>query len=70
MLVDNQPVDAFRRLAELARAERADIEIEATGGLTLENVAAYATAGADYVSIGALTHSVRAIDIGVDLTPA
>ena len=46
-----------------------DIEIEATGGITLENVRAYAEAGADYVSVGALTHSVRAADLAVEVRP-
>jgi nicotinate-nucleotide pyrophosphorylase (carboxylating) len=51
------------RARELTR----DIEIEATGGITLGNVRAYAEAGADYVSIGALTHSVVAADLGIEI---
>jgi len=39
----------------------------AFGGINLENVAAYARAGADVISVGALTHSVMALDIGLDL---
>ena len=46
---------------------RPGIEIEATGGITLENVRAYAEAGADFVSIGALTHSVRAADLAIEV---
>jgi len=42
--------------------------VEASGGITLENVAAYAAAGADLVSIGALTHSAPILDIGLDLS--
>lgn len=38
-------------------------ELEVSGGVTLENVAAYAAAGPDYISVGALTHSVSAADI-------
>ena len=41
--------------------------VEASGGVNLENVAAYARAGADVISVGALTHSVMALDIGLDL---
>ena len=41
--------------------------VEASGGVNLENVAAYARAGADVISVGALTHSVIALDIGLDL---
>jgi nicotinate-nucleotide pyrophosphorylase (carboxylating) len=51
----------------LARALAPNIEIEATGGITLANVRAYAEAGADFVSIGALTHSVRAADIALEV---
>ena len=45
------------------------IEIEATGGITLANVRQYAEAGVDFVSIGALTHSVVAADIGLEIAP-
>ena len=48
-------------------AAASGIEIEATGGITLANVRAYAEAGADYVSIGALTHSVTAADLGIEV---
>jgi nicotinate-nucleotide pyrophosphorylase (carboxylating) len=41
--------------------------IEASGGVSLENVAAYAAAGADLISVGALTHSAPILDIGLDL---
>jgi nicotinate-nucleotide pyrophosphorylase (carboxylating) len=42
-------------------------EVEVSGGVTLETVAAYADSGADFVSVGALTHSVVVFDIGLDL---
>ena len=68
LLVDNQAPDTLRRWAERARALRPGIEIEATGGITLENVRAYAEAGADFVSIGALTHSVQAADLALEVS--
>jgi nicotinate-nucleotide pyrophosphorylase (carboxylating) len=43
------------------------IEVEATGGITLSNVREYAEAGVDFISIGALTHSVAAADIGLEV---
>jgi nicotinate-nucleotide pyrophosphorylase (carboxylating) len=43
------------------------IEIEASGGITLENVREYAKAGADFISVGALTHSVIAADIAIEV---
>jgi nicotinate-nucleotide pyrophosphorylase (carboxylating) len=41
--------------------------VELSGGITLETVKAYAEAGADYVSSGAITHSARAVDINFRL---
>lgn len=67
LLVDNQSPETLRDWSGRARALSRDIEIEATGGITLENVRAYAEAGADFVSVGALTHSVRAGDLAVEV---
>ena len=67
LLVDNQSPETVRRWAELARELAPAIEIEATGGITLENVRAYAEAGADFISVGALTHSVKAADIAFEI---
>jgi nicotinate-nucleotide pyrophosphorylase (carboxylating) len=41
--------------------------VEVSGGVTLETVGAYAEAGADYVAVGALTHSAPALDVGLDV---
>jgi nicotinate-nucleotide pyrophosphorylase (carboxylating) len=67
LLVDNQTPETVRTWAARARGLREGIEIEATGGITLDNVRAYAEAGADFVSIGALTHSARAADLAVEV---
>jgi nicotinate-nucleotide pyrophosphorylase (carboxylating) len=67
LLVDNQLPDTVRDWGRRARALSPGIEIEATGGITLENVRDYAEAGADYISIGALTHSVRAADVALEV---
>ena len=42
-------------------------QLEASGGITLENARAYAESGVDYIAIGALTHSAPVFDIGLDL---
>lgn len=68
LLIDNQSPGTLRSWADKARERSPGIEIEATGGITLENVRAYAVAGADFVSIGALTHSARAADIAVEIS--
>jgi nicotinate-nucleotide pyrophosphorylase (carboxylating) len=67
LLVDNQSPETLRKWVGLARQRSPGIEIEATGGITLENARAYAEAGANFISIGALTHSVRAADIALEI---
>jgi len=41
--------------------------LESSGGLSLDNAAAYASTGVDYLAVGALTHSVQVLDIGLDM---
>jgi nicotinate-nucleotide pyrophosphorylase (carboxylating) len=67
LLVDNQSPGTVRTWSALARERSPGIEIEATGGILLNNVRAYAEAGADFISIGALTHSVQAADIALEI---
>lgn len=68
LLIDNQPAATARAWSERARELAPGIEIEATGGITLANVREYAEAGVDFISIGALTHSVVAADIGLEVS--
>ena len=56
---------AVRRVAQHTRR----VPLEASGGITLENVRAYAEAGVDYISVGALTHSPHAVDLGMRIVP-
>jgi len=67
ILVDNQPPGTLKEWAAIARRLLPAIEIEATGGIDLANVRAYAEADADFVSVGALTHSVRGLDISLEV---
>jgi nicotinate-nucleotide pyrophosphorylase (carboxylating) len=67
LVVDNQPPETVRAWGRLARDRLPGIEIEATGGISLANVRAHAEAGADFISIGALTHSVNAADIAIEV---
>ena len=64
VLLDNFTPDQMREAVQL-NAGRA--LLEASGGRTLANAAEVADPGADYVAAGALTHSVKALDIGADL---
>ena len=61
--------DAPTQVARGGRARsRARSKVEVSGGVTLETVGAYAESGADFISVGALTHSVRVFDIGLDIS--
>lgn len=64
VLLDNMDDATMRRAVELT-AGRATLE--ASGGLTLERARSVAETGVDFISVGALTHSVKVFDIGLDL---
>ena len=70
LLLDNQTPEETRRLVEIARSLKPDVLLESSGGITLENVREYASAGVDLISVGALTHSARAVDISFKIQPA
>jgi len=63
ILLDNMTPDQIRECVERTRGY--EIELEASGGITLENVRQYAETGVHRISIGALTHSVTALDISM-----
>lgn len=67
VLLDNMSPAEVRDAAQVAHARGALVEV--SGGITLETVRAYAEAGADIISSGALTHSARAVDLGLDFKP-
>ncbi len=70
LLVDNQTPETFSRWVEAARKLVPDIEMEASGGIGLDTARDYALGGADFISIGALTHSVRAADLALEIDSA
>ena len=63
ILLDNMHPEQLRRAVELIRGRS---QTEASGGVNLSTVRAIAEAGVDFISSGALTHSARAVDIGLD----
>jgi nicotinate-nucleotide pyrophosphorylase (carboxylating) len=68
LLCDNMSADVLAETVRRARAATPEpVELEATGGLTLESARAYAETGVQYLSVGALTHSSPALDIALDL---
>ncbi len=67
VLLDNMAVDQLTQAVALRDRLAPRIELEASGGLTLKTVAAVAATGVDRLSIGALTHSAPALDLGMDI---
>ena len=67
ILLDNLGAEALREAVRRRNAVGADIELEASGGISLETVGELAAHGVDRISVGALTHSAPALDIALDL---
>jgi nicotinate-nucleotide pyrophosphorylase (carboxylating) len=65
ILLDNMVPAQIREALALRRN---NIKFEASGGITLKNVTRIAATGVDYISIGALTNSARAVDLGLEMT--
>ena len=66
LLLDNMAPELLREAVGLAQGRA---ELEASGGITLENVRAVAETGVDFISVGALTHSAPALDLSLQLEP-
>jgi nicotinate-nucleotide pyrophosphorylase (carboxylating) len=67
ILLDNMTPAQVKTSVERIRKEDRWIPIEASGGIVLGNIRAYAEAGADFISVGALTHSAKAADISMSI---
>jgi nicotinate-nucleotide pyrophosphorylase (carboxylating) len=70
VMLDNMSPDAMREAIETARAHASRPEIEISGGVTLDTLTAIAELGADFVSVGAVTHSAPSLDISLELEDA
>ncbi len=70
VLLDNMTPDEVADCVRLVRRAAGDgrVLVEVSGGVTLESAPAFAAAGVDLISVGALTHSVPVLDLGLDLT--
>jgi nicotinate-nucleotide pyrophosphorylase (carboxylating) len=66
VMLDNMPVNEMTRAVEMIGGRA---EIEASGNVTIKNVRQVAETGVDFISIGALTHSFKALDISLELEP-
>lgn len=68
LLLDNMTPAEVKKSVAAVRASGSQMPIEASGGISLENIRKYALAGVDYISVGALTHSAPAADISMRIT--
>jgi nicotinate-nucleotide pyrophosphorylase (carboxylating) len=67
ILLDNFPVWQTQMAVQRRDARAPAVLLESSGGLSLEAAATYAATGVDFLAVGALTHSVRVLDIGLDM---
>lgn len=67
VLLDNMPPHMVREAVKMIRGRA---KTEASGNINLDNIEAYAQAGVDIISVGALTHSARAANVSLELTPS
>lgn len=70
ILLDNMTTDEMRQAVALCRAAaNGAVETEASGGITLANLREVGETGVDYISMGALTHSPKALDVSLEVAP-
>ena len=67
ILLDNFPAWQTQIAVQRRDSRAPAVLLESSGGLSLQTAAAYAATGVDYLAVGALTHSVRVLDIGLDM---
>jgi nicotinate-nucleotide pyrophosphorylase (carboxylating) len=70
ILLDNMPPEDVKRAVDRCASLDPHIPLETSGGITLDNVRAYAETGVDFISVGALTHSAHAVDMSLRIAPA
>jgi nicotinate-nucleotide pyrophosphorylase (carboxylating) len=68
LLLDNMTPSEVRKAVSIVRERGLETPIEASGGITLENIRKYALARPNYISVGALTHSATAVDLSMRIT--
>lgn len=67
ILLDNMSPEDVSKVVTLRNARHPKVQLEASGGVTPEKAKALARAGVDWISVGALTHSAKAIDFSLDI---
>ncbi len=68
LLLDNFSPSDVKKAVKIVSERGGRIPTEASGGIVLENIRKYAQTGVDYISVGALTHSAKAVDLSMKIT--
>ncbi len=69
ILLDNMSVEEVKKAVERCSHEQKRIPLECSGGIKLDNIRGYAETGVDFISVGALTHSAKAVDMSLRVMP-
>jgi nicotinate-nucleotide pyrophosphorylase (carboxylating) len=69
LLLDNMEPDQLRRAVAMRDQAESAASLEASGGISLENVRAVAETGVEFISVGAITHSAPALDLSMLVEP-
>jgi nicotinate-nucleotide pyrophosphorylase (carboxylating) len=69
IMLDNMRAAQITKAVDLIRRSAPDTEIELSGGIDFQSIGEIAASGADFVSVGALTHSAKALDIALKMKP-
>jgi nicotinate-nucleotide pyrophosphorylase (carboxylating) len=64
IMLDNMNLEDMKKVVELTANK---VKLEASGGITLDNIREVAETGVDYIAIGALTHSAKALDFSLEI---
>lgn len=70
ILLDNMQPALVKKCVAARNRTRRNTLLEVSGGISLKNIRRYALTGVDRISMGALTHSAKAVDLGLEMTPA
>jgi nicotinate-nucleotide pyrophosphorylase (carboxylating) len=70
ILLDNMSVEDVKKAVERCSRLERRLPLECSGGIVLENIRSYAETGVDFISVGALTHSAKAVDMSLRVVPA
>ena len=67
IMLDNMEVADIKKSLNIIKKNSANIKSEISGGVNLNNIKKFSKLGADFISVGSLTHSAKAVDIGLDI---